>query len=101
MIDSRDYSENKITYYIKIGGLEIDAIQQTVIKTIEKMFKPFLPLRYHYFFKEIGGNTVLVIDSPVQFIPDLVKNLCKKRLAIYEIRELDTDEKCNKTSHTF
>lgn len=86
MLDYREYSDEQKVFIISIGGLDGYKIRKTVIKIIEKLIKPFLPNYYSYTFIDVDHVTVLLLKAEQQFIPDLIRALCKKNIAIYEVK---------------
>lgn len=92
LIDNLDYSGEQKTFLLNIGGLDLYKVRKHVIKTIEKLTKPFLPEHHSYTFVDIDNMTVLLIKSEIQFIPDLVRALSKKNLGVYEVRLFEEKE---------
>ncbi|UEX89908.1 hypothetical protein [Staphylococcus ratti] len=89
MIDYRDYSEEYKVFMISIGALDWYKIRKSVVKTIEKLTKPNLPDHYSYTFVDVNEVTVLLIKTHSQFIPDLIRALCKKNIAVYEVKHVE------------
>lgn len=92
LIDNTDYSYEQKTFILNIGGLDLYKVRKHVIKTIEKLTKPYLPKHHSYTFMDIDNMTVLLIKSEIQFIPDLIRALCKKNLGVYEVRLFEEKE---------
>lgn len=86
MIDYREYSDEQKVFIISIGGLDWYKIRKKVIKIIEKLIKPILPNYYSYTFIDVDNVTVLLLKAEQQFIPDLIRALCKKNIGIYEVK---------------
>lgn len=93
MINYQSYSDEQQIFIINIGALDHYRIRKKVIKVIEKLTKPFLPQHHSYTFVDIDNITVLLIKSETQFIPDLIRGLSKKGLAIYEVKLLEEQHK--------
>ncbi|HEC2156530.1 TPA: hypothetical protein R1907_002265 [Staphylococcus delphini] len=92
MINYRSYSDEKQIFMLNIGGLVVYSIRKKVIKVIEKLIKPFLPQHHRYTFIDVDEVTVLIIQAETQFIPTLIRRLCKKGLAIYEVKLVEEQD---------
>lgn len=86
MIDYREYADEEKLFMINIGALDWYKVRKIVIKTVEKLIKPYSPKYYSYTFVDVDNVTVLLFKANPQFIPDLIRALCKKNLAIYEVK---------------
>lgn len=93
MIDYRAYSDEQKVFIISIGGLDWYKIRKKVIKIIGKLIKPILPNYYSYTFIDVDNVTVLLLKAEQQFIPDLISALCKKNIAIYEVKLVEGKDK--------
>lgn len=93
MIDYREYSDEQKVFIISIGGLDWYKIRKKVIKIIEKLIKPILPNYYSYTFIDVDNVTVLLLKAEQQFILDLIRALCKKNIAIYEVKLVEGKDK--------
>ncbi|WP_214307023.1 hypothetical protein, partial [Staphylococcus pseudoxylosus] len=93
MIDYRAYSDEQKVFIISIGGLDWYKIRKKVIKIIEKLIKPYSPKYYSYTFIDVDNVTVLLLKAEQQFIPDLIRALCKKNIAIYEVKLVEGKDK--------
>ncbi|XHP29935.1 hypothetical protein ACFDHW_05620 [Staphylococcus hyicus] len=51
-----------------------------------------MPKHHSYTFVDIDTMTVLLIKTEIQFIPNLVRALCKKNLGVYEVRLYEEKE---------
>ena len=83
MIDRKNYSDDLIQVRFSIGGLEHKDIQEQVIQGITDFDKTI-----GYEFKNENGQIVMVVYTPIQVIPEIVRLLGKKGIAIYEVSKL-------------
>lgn len=83
MIDRKNYSDDLIQVRFSIGGLEHKDIQEQVIQEITDFDKTI-----GYEFKNENGQIVMVVHTPIQVIPEIVRLLGKKGIAIYEVSKL-------------
>lgn len=93
MIDYRAYSDEQKVFIISIGRLDWYKIRKKVIKIIGKLIKPILPNYYSYTFIDVDNVTVLLLKAEQQFIPDLIRALCKKNISIYEVKLVEGKDK--------
>lgn len=89
MINNKDYSGQNITYLINIGGLYLPKEKRRISRILDKCVKDIRRPIASYDFSYISHTWVLVVTSPVQYIPELILILAENRIAIYEVKALN------------
>lgn len=84
MIDRKNYNDDLIYVRFSIGGLEHEDIQEQVVQGIMDLGK-----NIWYEFKNENAQIVMVVNIPIQVIPEIVSSLGKKGIAIYEVSKLE------------
>ncbi len=82
-IDTLDYTPKLVEYAIQIGGLAETfkkEIKEEIITICKEVLLVFMEEEQFTF-----RDDTIFIESPIQVIPDLLKGLIKKNIAVYSV----------------
>lgn len=82
MIDIRDYTDRFVFVSFSIGGIELHDIQKMIFKELGK-WEHIKSISI-----DSNHNSQLVLELPVQVIPEVVAYFCAHNLAVYEVRHM-------------
>lgn len=82
MINRKNYSDELYKISFSIGGLELNKINKQVKNLLNRTDSTFT-------ITELSQQLVVIIELPIQNIPDYVGMFINEGLALYEIKEIN------------